>query len=151
MHPFSAWPVRFSLVGVAGFALGTLLLGDGLPYAGGCDLAATAFPQSTLHAQGDDRGSGRCLCPNFSPVAAYRGSGRITSGSQSDTLSSLVAAYRGSGRITPRSQSDTLSSLVAAYRGSGRITPMPSLASQSLDVAMAYRGSGRVQPNGDRA
>lgn len=129
MHPFSAWPVRFSLVGVAGFALGTLLLGDGLPYAGGCDLAATAFPQSTLHAQGDDRGSGRCLCPNFSPVAAYRGSGRITSGSQSDTLSSLVAAYRGSGRITP----------------------MPSLASQPLDVAMAYRGSGRVQPNGDRA
>ncbi len=129
MHPFSAWPVRFSLVGVAGFALGTLLLGDGRPYAGGCDLAATAFPQSTLHAQGDDRGSGRCLCPNFSPVAAYRGSGRITSGSQSDTLSSLVAAYRGSGRITP----------------------MPSLASQPLDVAMAYRGSGRVQPNGDRA
>lgn len=122
MHPFSAWPVRLSLVGVAGFALGTLLIGDSLPFAGGRDVAATASPQPTLHAQGDDRGSGRLLRPHFSPVASYR----------------------GSGRITPRAQSDTLISPVASYRGSGRVTPMPSLASQPLDVDMAYRGSGRI-------
>jgi hypothetical protein len=126
MNPFSAWSVRFSLVVVAGFALGRCLIGDGLPYTGGGNLAATAFPQSTFHAQGDDWGSGRFLCPNFSPVASYRGSGRITLRSQpDDAMLSPVASYRGSGRISPG--------------------PLPR-ASQPFDVATAYRGSGRVHP-----
>lgn len=103
MNPFSAWSVRFSLVVVAGFALGRCLIGDGLPYTGGGNLAATAFPQSTFHAQGDDWGSGRFLCPNFSPVASYRGSGRISPGPlpRASQPFDVATAYRGSGRVHP--------------------------------------------------
>lgn len=119
MQSFSAWPVRFSLVGVAGFALGTLLLVDVLPSAGIRDHLGASSLKIQGEVQGDDRGSGRVQPYLISPVAAYRGTGRIQ-------------AYSGG---TP----------VAAYRGTGRITQFQALGAQPMDLA-AYRGTGRVQP-----
>ncbi|MEB3289428.1 MAG: hypothetical protein VKI82_05905 [Leptolyngbya sp.] len=125
MQSFSAWPVRFSLVGVAGFALGTLLLVDVLPGSGIHDLAGVSSPQPSTEVQGDDRGSGRVQPHPIGAVAAYRGTGRITLSVQAQSGATPVAAYRGTGRITLRSQ---------------------ALTSQPLEIAGAYRGTGRVQP-----